>query len=350
MPVASYDSLDDALERLSGYGPGLGNGNFNHAPMVAEALCAMGRPEAVMPWIERYRDRLVARRPASERIDTAEWRAALGRREWFAAWSALFAEELREATWRDVLDRWVGRLAPGVSAAATHGAIRVGHAVRALAAGESPQRLAGLADALASWATSYSELTAAGGLGNGSLTPREAIARVPIVPPERRRPGNITAALAGLDEFPDFAPVIGLVDLMGDIDGSIAQLTDLFARVYLANVSNALTAIVFIHGVTSLAALGHVVPHVGDATARRVLRYGWQASCGLYACFGNGTGFAAEVAARDEDAPTLIDQAVAHGDEHVLKFTEACLSRDARDSSPAYRAAAVHVLSAIGRR
>ena len=59
MPVSSYQPLDGALERLSFYGPGLANGNFNHAPMVAEALCAMGRPEAVMPWVERYQGRLV---------------------------------------------------------------------------------------------------------------------------------------------------------------------------------------------------------------------------------------------------------------------------------------------------
>jgi hypothetical protein len=350
MPDAFYDPLDGALERLSGYGPGLANGNFNHAPMVAEALCAMGRPEAVMPWIERYQERLVARPPIGDRIDAAEWRAALGQRDRFAAWGALFAEELRAAGWREVLDLWLARLASGVSAAATHGAIRTGHAVRALAAGESPQRLAELADALASWASSYSELPAAGALANGTLTPREAIARVPIVPPAKRRPGNIVAALAGLDDVPEFAPAIGLVDLDGEIDRSIAQLTELFARVYLANATNPLTAIVFIHGVTSLAALGHLVPHVGEATARRLLRYGWQAGCGLYACFGNGAGFVAEVAPGEEDGSALIDRALAHGDEHVIKFTEACLGRDALDSSAAYKAAVVNVLSAIGRR
>src|SRR5271169_4480075 len=116
MPVPSYHSLDAALDRLSGYGPGLINGNFNHAPMVAEALCALGRPEAVMPWIERYQGRLVVRESPGEPIGASEWRAALGQRERFAAWSALFAEELREGPWRAVLELWAGRLAPGVSA------------------------------------------------------------------------------------------------------------------------------------------------------------------------------------------------------------------------------------------
>ncbi|HEV2335989.1 MAG TPA: questin oxidase family protein [Stellaceae bacterium] len=351
MRVPSYAPLDDALDRLSGYGTELVNGNFNHAPMVAEALCAMGRPQAVMPWIERYQARLVARAPAGKPVPAAEWRGALGNRDRFPAWSALLAAELRDHAWREVLDRWAGRLAPAISAAATHGVIRTGHAVRALMADETPQRVAELADALASWAASYRELPTAGGLGNGVLPPREAIARVAIVPPERRRPGNIVAALKGLDDFAEFAPSIGLVDLDGDIDRSIAELTELFARVYLSNARNGLTAIVFIHGVTSLAALGHIAPHVSEPTARLLVRYGWQAGCGLYACFGSGTAWAGEVAAGSQSLPeSLVDRALAHGDEHVIKFTEACLCRDALAPSPAYSAAVANVLEMVGRR
>src|SRR6266404_4049804 len=52
---ALHTSMDEALELLSAYGPDLQNGMTSHAPMTAEALCAMGRPEAVMPWLERYR-------------------------------------------------------------------------------------------------------------------------------------------------------------------------------------------------------------------------------------------------------------------------------------------------------
>ena len=46
MPTCDYESLDEALEALAGYDIALKNGNSNHAPMVAEALCAMGRPQA----------------------------------------------------------------------------------------------------------------------------------------------------------------------------------------------------------------------------------------------------------------------------------------------------------------
>jgi hypothetical protein len=52
--TASYAAMDDALERLAACGPALRNGLTNHAPMAVEALGAMGRPDAVGPWVERY--------------------------------------------------------------------------------------------------------------------------------------------------------------------------------------------------------------------------------------------------------------------------------------------------------
>ncbi len=42
MLVSSYGPLDGALDRLAGYGPGLANGNFSHAPMVAESAIRSG--------------------------------------------------------------------------------------------------------------------------------------------------------------------------------------------------------------------------------------------------------------------------------------------------------------------
>jgi hypothetical protein len=351
MHVRSYASLDDALEKLAPYGIELKNGNSNHAPMVAEALCALGRPDAVMPWIVRYRERMLPRPATSARIRSDDWHAALGERGRFADWSAFFGEELQEAPWREVLDRWVGRLAPGFCAAATHGVIRVGHAARSLAAGETPSRVRELADALASWAATYQELPASGHAANGRWTPRAAIARVAVVPPDRRNfVGNITASLAILDDLPEFAPAIGLIDTRGDLAPLVAELTEVFAQVYLANAHDIRTTIAFIHSVTSPAALGNIAPQIDNGTARRALRYAWQSSCALYACFGRDTAMAGEIEPRDGDEDGLVDRAIAHGDEHVIKFTEACLHRHALGPSPVYYAAVNHVLGMIPRR
>jgi hypothetical protein len=351
MRAPSYTSLDDALEILTPYGIALRNGNSNHAPMVAETLCALGRPDAVLPWVERYRERMLPRPAAHNPIRRDAWRAALGERDRFADWSAFFAEELREAPWRAALDRWLERLMPGFCAAATHGVIRVGHAARSLAEDETPPRLRELADAFASWAATYQELPAGDGAANGAMTPREAIARVAVIPPERRDyGGNITASLARLGDFPEFAPAIGLIDTAGDLAPLVAELTEVFARVYLANTHDIRTTIAFIHGVTSPAALGNIAPQVGDRTARAALRYAWQAGCGLYACFGGAVATPEDIEPRHEGEDALVERAIAHGDEHVIKFTEACLRRNALAPSPVYFAAVDHVLGMIPRR
>jgi hypothetical protein len=349
MTTPAYAPLDDALEVLRPYGPTLTNGNFNHAPMVVEALCALGRPEAVFPWIEAYRARLTPRAVSEAIIDWSQWRTHLGRRDGFAAWSQLFAAELTEAPWRSVLDRWAQRLAPGYSAAATHGAIRVAHAVRGLADAETRPRLRELADALASWASTYSELPTAAATMPGHLPPRAALAAVPTVPPERRPPGNITAALNRLVDLPEFAAAIDLVELDGDLAPAIAQLTELFARTYLANAVDTRTFIVFVHSVTAVHALGNLAPHVEAATAKSLARYAWQAGCGLYAAFG-GAPPQDDVAPGEDDTEALAAQAVANGDEHVVKFTEACLARHKIAPSPVYPGAIRHALALVRRR
>jgi Questin oxidase-like len=351
MRAPSYSSLDDALETIAGHGIALANGNRNHAQMVAEALCALGRPDAVMPWIGRYRERMLPRPSAVSPILRENWRSLLGRRDSFTDWAEFFGQELGERIWRDVLDRWVARLAPGFSAAATHGVIRVGHAVRSLAAAETPHRTRELADALASWAATYQELPTRPQIGNGTMRPREALITVPVIPlADRRSLGNITASLAMLDEFPEFAQVIGMIDVGGDIDRLLSELIEAFANVFLANAYDVLTTIVFIHGVTSLAALGNIVQQVSDSTARQALRYAWQTGCGLYACFGDTIAIAREIEPQDQDADSLIDRAVANGDEHVIKFTEACLRRCAISPSPAYLAAVDSALARIPSR
>jgi hypothetical protein len=348
---SSYESLDDALDAVSRYGIELKNGNSNHAPMVAEALCAMGRPDAVMPWLSRYRERMLPRPARSDPISHDNWRSALGQRDRFADWAIFFGNELQAAPWHKVVDHWVGRLAPGFSAAATHGVIRVGHAVRSLVAAETPTRLRELADALASWAATYRELPSSDLATHRPMTPREAITKVPVIPPERRRNlGNITASFAALDDLPEFASVIGLIDVAGEIDQVLPELAEVFVRVFLANAHDRLTAIVFIHGVTSLAALGNIAPAVSEATTRAMLRYAWQTGCALYSCFGSEAALDPAIEAQEREDSLVIADAIANGDEHVIKFTEACVRRHSLAPSPAYYAAIDHARRLITQR
>ena len=48
-------TIDEGLDILHCTDPDLVGGNSNHGPMAAEALFALGRPDAVLPWIEARR-------------------------------------------------------------------------------------------------------------------------------------------------------------------------------------------------------------------------------------------------------------------------------------------------------
>jgi hypothetical protein len=348
--MSTYTILDEALESIAAAGPELLNGLTNHAPMANEALCAMNRDDAVMPWLDNYRPGMKLWPAAHEPLERAHWRRALGRFEQVADWRTFFANELKDASWREVLNRWAPRFAPAVCAAAMHGVLRVGHAVRALALAETPARLAELGDGLAYWAATYQVLPTDLSVQPPTLRPSEAIGKVAIVPPEQRQfTGTIVASLARLDEFPAFAPAIGLADLNGDPSTIISNLTETFARVYLANAHDVLGSIVFIHSVTGVVALRSLAPHLQEQSVREALRYAWQAGCGLYAAFGHHPTPAHEVEPPKESRETLIDMAIANGDEHAIKFTEACLREYALNPSPVYLSAARHALDILKR-
>ncbi len=343
-----YTALDPALEIIHRTSPDLRNGNSNHAPMAVEALCAMGRAGAVARWLDGYRNAMMPRETPHLRIARDDWRSALGRVERVADWAAFFENELDEAPWRDVVERWTARLAPGICGAATHGVIRVGHGVRGLAESESPARRHELADGLGYWAATFQKLPTDLSAPAAAMGPREAILKVATIPRERRRySGSIAASLKALNEFPEFAPAIGLIGASGDPSRLISELTETFARVYLANARDFLSALVFIHGVTSAAALRNLIPCLGAQTARDAARFAWQAGCALYAAFGNMPAPANEIEPPRESNDTLIDMAIANGDEHAIKFTAACIGEDALNPSPAYLAAARHAIEIL---
>ena len=345
--MTDYSMMEPALEVLARYGPDLRSGLTNHAPMVVEALAAVGRADAVMPWLERYRAGMLPPPARSERIRRDAWQAVLGRTDRVADWTALLVDELEGAPWRDVVARWVTRLAPGICASALHGVIRAGHAVRSLGEAESPARRRELAEGLGYWAAAYQTLPTARAAGRATHA-RAAIAGVPVVPPaERRFDGTIVGSLAALDGFPAFAPVIGLLDVRRDPSAVISEMTETFARVYLANAHDVLTAIVFVHGVTGATAVRSLLPGVPAAAVPDMLAYAWQAGCALYATFGTAPAVDGDVDAPPASHDTLVDMAIANGDEHAIKLTEACLREFALNPSPAYLAAARHAIGVL---
>src|SRR5688572_21374098 len=151
------DVLDEAYQRLQQTGPERDGWLSNHAPMAVEALVRHGHGDQAHAWIDGYADRLTERPRGISRISPGEWREPLGDPVRTGDWLNFFDRRLVERPWRDVLVEWWPRLLPGVAAGATHGVIRVGHAVRALLDSErtgeaTPARVAELGAGLGYWA------------------------------------------------------------------------------------------------------------------------------------------------------------------------------------------------------
>jgi hypothetical protein len=345
MNPADYSALDETLEIMAPMGPDLSNGFSNHAPMAIEAMCAMGRADAVMPWFEGYRHSLVPRHTRVARLTNDNWRAALGDLRRTEDWFEFFRNEFEEHPWQSVLDDWAARLAPGLMAAATHGVIRTGHATRTLAIEDTPARRRELADGLAYWAADYLPLPAVRHTG-ARAKPSGAIARVQMIPPEIRRGnfGAFTDALAQLDSFPPFNATLDAVDTTGDPSAFLSDLTATFARVFLANAHDTYTTIAFVHAVTGPSALRPILPFLDDKTARAALAYAWQTAAAMYATFGTRADLSHPDEVKVGNQDELIERAIECGDEHAIKFTEVCLREHALKPDPAFLAAASHAI------
>jgi hypothetical protein len=344
-------AIEDALALLARAGPEYRGGLANHGPMAASAIVAMGRPEAVVPWVEGYRRRLDDRPAGSRAIPIAGWRDALGDRRRVGDWLAFFGARVDEKPWREVVAEWTPRLAPGMIAAAFHGVIRTGHAVRSLAAAETPARRRELADGLAYWAASYTTFPERQGPPAPARLPSKALGEVPRVPEDRMvTSGFITSRLGPVQRLSSFATVAALAD-PGDADASayLTDLTETFAGVFLASVPPG-GLITFIHAVTGPCAVRHLLPHLPAEARRQALRYAWQGAAALYSGFGgvppgpgsSGLEGAPRPPATRAEWEDLIDRSLASGDEHAIKLTEACRAESEIAARSVFASAARH--------
>ena len=338
-------AMEDALALLAKTGPEYAGRLANHGPMAAESLVILERPDAVVPWVEGYRGRLYPHPPGTRPIDPAAWREALGDEPRVGDWIVFFDRQIEEKPWRAVLSEWVPRLSPGVIAAAFHGVIRTGHAVRSLDAADTPARRRELAEGLGYWAATYEALPESPGRAAAGSLPSRAIGRVAALPADRRiSTGNITDRLAPLDRFPPFAGVADLIDVSGDSSALLSNMTETFAEVFLANVPPG-SWITYVHALTGPNAIRMLLPHLDAPARRELLRYGWQGSAALYAASG-GKAPAPRPETALPDRESLVDRAISTADEHVIKFTEACLTEHALNPKPVYLRAAD---AAVGR-
>lgn len=317
--------LDDALTVFAASAPSYGSlGLANHGPMASEALDHLGRADAIAAWADHYRQRLDPASPPADRpLSEEDWPGALGDEARFADWLALFEREVADRPPVAVVGEWAPRLLPGTIGAAGHGLIRTAHAVRALSGADTPPRRLELANGLAFWASSYQELP-----GPPLLIGREgvadALADLPYLPEDAPRLLLISDMVEQVHDIADeFEQAVASLGWTGGPVELLDQLAAGGALAYLRNADDG-GAIGLLHSVTVPLACELVLPWLAIEDRDAALGYVWQAVAALHVAYDIDRK--SDVAPPpDFSADGLIDRALASGDEHAIKLTEAAL-------------------------
>jgi questin oxidase-like protein len=341
--TSADDALDGALARLHQHDVEFSGGLSNHGPMAAEALDSLGHADRIEPFIAQYQARL-APMPAAEPLRAERWRDSLGRIEDRAALVATFAARLQRDEPEAVLADVAPLLAPGVVAAAFHGLLRTAHAFRAWQRRPSEARRAELAHGIGYWVARHQLLPGEPGKrAQRGLGPAEALARVPFVPPHLRRGGLILDRFDVLRDRGDFTEVVEAFDPDARTpDQALDEMASAAARLYLGTSSEG-SRFVYLHGVTSTAALRSLLPALPPEAQRSLVAHQFAALAAVHATHGEvSDALTRLVRSPDLDPAAIGARASMSTDDHTIKLVEACLREHRRGGRPEFLAAAAH--------
>lgn len=224
---------------------------------------------------------------------------------------------------------------PGLLAALTHGLIRTAHAVRCLSAAVHPDdaALAELARGLAYWAARYAPLPGEVAFV-GEQTIAEAIARV---------------GRGRSDDSPSYVEALTVLSPL-DAGRRLSEMTSTFAGVYLAHPDD--PPVPMIHAVTAPAAMRIALAQLPDGLHEPSVAAMWRVHVAMLAMFTRDAGAeqqSLDIASRNGPPSwqDLFGRAAENGDEHVIKFTEACARENALQPDPRFPAAVQAALDRI---
>lgn len=334
--AAGDERLDEVYERLAATGPEFEGWLSNHAPMAADALIRMGQADRVGPFLDRYVSRLEDRPRPRWTIRDAEWREPLGDPSRLGDWIAFFERQLDERPWEEVLVQWWPRLLPGSVAAAAHGLIRLGHAVRAVTEAGTTARLGELAQALGYWAARWQPLPGAKA-PRGILSLSACLAMLPA--PEVS--GGFRSRIATLGAEPRW-PVaqawLHAPSAPGEVPAALDDLVDATVARYL---DTAAVPVMLVHASTAPRAARLVLPALPEGLWLVTYRWAWSVAAAITAVYARHSALGAwSPPAGGLDAGELADRIADHGDEHVIKFGEVALESARRGRGTALLAAA----------
>ncbi|MET4924045.1 questin oxidase family protein [Streptomyces sp. PSRA5] len=306
--------LDEALERLHASGPEIYEWRLtNHAPMVVEALAGHGRSAAVHRWLDAYQDRLDDFPAPVSPVTDANWREALGDSRRGADWIGYFLRAIGERPWRDVLAEWWPRLLPGMYGGSTHPVIRVGHAVRVITeSGETTPRLTELAHGLGYWAARHHPAPGVAPLAGAP----DADGALEAVPPIGDLRGGFTDRLARVGRLPVWSADVT------DPDEARRRLTDLVrASTHRYATHGHGDETMLVHAATAPNAVLRTLPALPRALWVPSLHAAWTASAAVTAMYAPAEPVP-YTPATGTTPEEVLERALAHGDEHVIKFAD----------------------------
>lgn len=337
--LTTTGTYDDALERFHRTGPEFDGYLSNHGPMVVEVLARRHQDPLIDRWTDRYLRRLDELPRSGWPIDPVHWQDTLGDVTRTADWIELLQREVDQNSWRDVLIRWWPRLLPGIAAGATHGVIRVGHAVRALVEVESAPRIAELAQALGYWAARWQPTPSIRPVGTRSATDL-----VDAMPRVARQELGIRDRLAQLEHTPGWAEqVAALASPATDesIPAAVESIVDAMVAMYPQYARGNPTMLV--HAATAPNAVAMTLSALPISLWRESFNAAWSTSAAVIAAYAT---VKPHDTLRSPSTPEdVLEQALNHGGEHVIKFTDSALTSHRRTGNQvALTAAATAVL------
>lgn len=343
MSATAYDAMNDALEQGAGLGYEMKPGFTTHWAMGSDALIELGHPELVHEWaglfIERHQhyERPEPSNPIDSRDET-DWRSALGDYERVGDWRVLFERELAERPWREVLVAWWPRLVFGCSAGLTHALIRTMHAVRAIdrdANDPTDLQLGELAMALSYWAGRYVEQPSARCLTGERRLP-EVLESIPRLPADEEVGLRDKGFFLHMPDINGWGTAVEGLAPPDDVEVGFSELTLAFAQAQLAHPE--IFPIPVVHTLTAPAAMRCMLAYLPEDLHLPSFVAAWQSCAALLSSFAQAEP--AEIAdSWDGEQPStdeLIENAVEHGDMHVIKLTEACLREHSVRADPRY--------------
>jgi hypothetical protein len=344
-------TLAEAYQRLHHAGPEWHENSLtNHGPMAVEVLVRRGHADDVHRWVDGYVSRLDDLPDATDPITDDTWREAMGDPRRVADWTAYLSRQTAEAPWRDVLVRWWPRLLPAIAAGTTHGVIRTSHAVRALLDGdEGADTVTELAHGLAFWAARAQYVPGVAAPA-GELGAHEAFARLPRIGSQEGTVANRFAQLAELPSWPVSLTALRPPADPDDARDRLAELVDAAAAGYLGYGHT--SPVLLVHTATAPNAVLHTLPALPQEMWADSLTAAWAACAAITVAFAPGQPPPrADLPAAPEGADLaheMVDRAVAHGDEHVIKFTDTATESYQRTGNPDALAACVRAAQLIG--